>query len=153
QSETEESPDIDETSEVADLFGDAATRMGGPKGATPVNDAAGVNSASDGSGASVNGATPGVEAVVATIETLRKRGFGRLLTDPSTAGAVVFDEMDPAKLNDRSPLRVVVDRVQLGTRVQDDTASDEVRRRLTDSIETAYMEGGGAAWAIEVPAP
>ena len=36
-------------------------------------------------------------------------------------------------------LQVVVDRVQLG--------GDDMRQRLTDSIETAYREGGGAAWA------
>jgi excinuclease ABC subunit A len=39
---------------------------------------------------------------------------------------------------------VVVDRVQLG--------GDDTRQRLTDSIETAYREGGGAAWAIEMAA-
>ena len=39
-------------------------------------------------------------------------------------------------------LKVVVDRVQLG--------SDDARQRLTDSIETAYLEGGGAAWTLEL---
>ena len=29
---------------------------------------------------------------------------------------------------------------------------DEARARLTDSIETAYREGGGAAFAVELPA-
>ena len=37
---------------------------------------------------------------------------------------------------------MVVDRVAV---------DDEARARLTDSIETAYREGGGAAFAIEVP--
>ena len=37
-------------------------------------------------------------------------------------------------------LQVVVDRVQLG--------GEDERQRLTDSIETAYREGGGAAWAV-----
>ncbi len=37
---------------------------------------------------------------------------------------------------------MVVDRVQV-------SGSDEDRQRLTDSIETAYREGGGAAWAVE----
>ena len=30
---------------------------------------------------------------------------------------------------------------------------DDIRQRLTDSIETAYREGGGAAWAVELPSP
>ena len=36
-------------------------------------------------------------------------------------------------------LQVVVDRVQI--------SGEDLRQRLTDSIETAYLEGGGAAWA------
>jgi excinuclease ABC subunit A len=44
---------------------------------------------------------------------------------------------------------VVVDRVQLN--------GEDLRQRLTDSIETAYLEGGGAAWAFrtnpESPVP
>jgi excinuclease ABC subunit A len=44
-------------------------------------------------------------------------------------------------------LQVVADRVQVSG---DATA---LRQRLTDSIETAYLEGGGAAWAIEVGEP
>ena len=46
---------------------------------------------------------------------------------------------------DRPTLQVVVDRVQLG-------AQSDLRQRLTDSIETAYLEGGGAAWAVAVAA-
>ena len=80
-------------------------------------------------------------AVAATIETLRRKGFGRLLVDDR---AVAFDEIEAAALAGRSTLQVVVDRVQVG--------GEETRQRLTDSIETAYREGGGAAWAIEVPA-
>jgi excinuclease ABC subunit A len=85
---------------------------------------------------------PGAAAVAATIETLRRKGFGRLLIDDR---AVAFDEIDPATFKDRSTLQVVVDRVQLN--------GDEIRQRLTDSIETAYLEGGGAAWAIEISNP
>src|SRR5262245_6604543 len=77
-------------------------------------------------------------AVAATIEGLRKKGFARLLVD---ARAVAFDDIDPATLPDRSMLKVVVDRIQLG--------DEDLRQRLTDSIETAYLEGGGAAWAVE----
>src|SRR5204862_5669725 len=38
----------------------------------------------------------------------------------------------------------VVDRIK---------GAPEARTRITDSIETAYAEGGGAAWAIELPDP
>ena len=41
-------------------------------------------------------------------------------------------------------LQVVVDRLQI--------SGDDLRQRLTDSIETAYLEGGGAAWAVELGA-
>ena len=50
--------------------------------------------------------------------------------------------MDAAALADLQMLQVVVDRVQLGT--------EDLRQRLTDSIETSYLEGGGAAWAVEI---
>jgi excinuclease ABC subunit A len=30
-------------------------------------------------------------------------------------------------------------------------SGEDLRQRLTDSIETAYLEGGGAAWAVESP--
>jgi excinuclease ABC subunit A len=54
----------------------------------------------------------------------------------------VFDDIDPKAIAGRPLLQVVVDRVQLG--------GDEVVQRLTDSIETAYREGGGAAWALQL---
>jgi excinuclease ABC subunit A len=79
-------------------------------------------------------------AVAASIDALKRKGFGRLLVD---GRAVSFDELNAASLADRQVLQVVVDRVQVGT----DAA--ELRQRLTDSIETAYLEGGGAAWAVE----
>jgi excinuclease ABC subunit A len=80
---------------------------------------------------------PQVRAIAATIASLRKKGFARLLID---GRAVPFDDVDPASLGDRAMLQVLVDRVQL--------TGDDQRQRLTDSIETAYLEGGGAAWAI-----
>jgi excinuclease ABC subunit A len=90
-------------------------------------------------------AGPPAAAVTATIENLRKKGFARLLVD---GRAVALDDVNPASLADRSVLRVVVDRVQLdGPGGQ---ADEGQRQRLTDSIETAYLEGGGAAWAVEV---
>jgi excinuclease ABC subunit A len=80
-------------------------------------------------------------AIAETIDTLRKKGFGRLLID---GRAVPFDDVDQKTLVGRSTLQVVVDRVQLGTDDQD--------QRVTDSIETAYREGGGGAWAEQIVA-
>jgi excinuclease ABC subunit A len=80
------------------------------------------------------------EAITVTIDALKRKGFGRLLVD---GRAVSFDEVTAAALADRQLLQVVVDRVQISA----DAA--ELRQRLTDSIETAYLEGGGAAWAVE----
>jgi len=88
-----------------------------------------------------------VDAVADTIAALRRKGFGRVFVDPSTGlgagGAVSLEDVDIAQLRDRSMLQVIVDRVKVGS---------DVRARLTDSIETAYAEGGGAAFAIELPA-
>jgi excinuclease ABC subunit A len=78
-------------------------------------------------------------AITATIAALRKKGFARLLVDDR---AVTIEDVDPQALRDRATLQVVVDRVQLN--------GDDLRQRLTDSIETAYLEGGGAAWAVPV---
>src|SRR5206468_4191222 len=64
-----------------------------------------------------------VNAVVATIAELRKKGFGRLLVD---GRAVAFDEVDAKAVAGKPLLQVVVDRIQIG--------GDEVRQRLTDSI-------------------
>jgi excinuclease ABC subunit A len=79
-------------------------------------------------------------AVSATIEGLRRRGFGRLLIDGQ---ALAFDDIDPASLIGQTMLAVVVDRVRVDA---------DVRARLTDSIETSYREGGGAAFAVVLEA-
>jgi excinuclease ABC subunit A len=84
---------------------------------------------------------PGAAAIASATEALRRKGFGRLLVD---GRAITIDEIDPAALANQSILKVVVDRVQLG--------GEDLRQRLTDSIETAYLEGGGAAWAVELQA-
>jgi excinuclease ABC subunit A len=84
--------------------------------------------------------------IAGMIDSLRKKGFARLLVD---GHAVTFDDLQPATLADRALLQVIVDRVQLSSEA---SASAQQRQRLTDSIETAYHEGGGAAWAVS-PAP
>src|SRR5256885_1478105 len=84
-------------------------------------------------------ASASASAIASTIAALRKKGFARLLVGDR---AVAIDDVDVSSLPDRTLLKVVVDRVQV-------TADADFRQRLTDSIETAYVEGGGAAWAIE----
>ena len=88
------------------------------------------------------------DSVAETLASLRRKGFGRLYVDPSTAlgagGTVNLDDVDPATLRDRPVLQVIVDRIKVDA---------DARVRLTDSIETAYTEGGGAAFAIQVDLP
>ena len=79
-----------------------------------------------------------VSALRETIDSLGRRGFRRLLVDGQ---AVSLEDVDAAGLAGRPTLQVVVDRVQV---------DPEVRPRLTDSIETAYREGGGAAFALQL---
>ena len=76
--------------------------------------------------------------VAAAIGALRKKGFGRLIIDGRAVG---FDDVDAGVLADRTRLEVVVDRLQVGP---------DLLGRVTDSVETAYMEGGGSAFAMEV---
>ena len=94
-------------------------------------------------------AIPG-DPVSAAVAGLRKRGFGRIIVadevDPDGRGGrggrvVRLDEVDPARLAGRRSLRIVVDRVQV---------KPDLLGRMTDSIETAYLEGGGSAFALEV---
>ena len=120
-----EAPEVDELAEVADENGDDAPI---PKDTLFSSEAR-------------RPALP-PSAIVATIESLRKKGFARLFVDGRAVG---FDDVDAAALTDRSTLQVVVDRLQLN--------GEDLRQRLTDSIETAYLEGGGAAWAMQLPNP
>ncbi len=76
-----------------------------------------------------------------TLAALRRKGFGRLYVDGET---VSLEDVVPSSLKDRQVLQVIVDRIKL-------TGGDgDLRTRLTDSIETAYTEGGGAGFAMEV---
>jgi excinuclease ABC subunit A len=84
-------------------------------------------------------AAENAEATIrATLDTLRRKGFGRVLLDGQP---VAVEDAEWAKLRNKSTLQVVVDRIKI---------DPEQRARLTDSIEIAYLEGGGAAWAIEL---
>ena len=78
------------------------------------------------------------------IDALRRKGFRRIVVD---GRAVSFEDVAVDSLVGQAPLCVVVDRVTVGP----DSLS-----RLTDSVETAYLEGGGTAFALELgtqPAP
>ena len=87
------------------------------------------------------------DPVSAAVASLRKRGFARIIVDDgdgadAAGGRVVrLDEVDPARLAGRRSLRIVLDRVRVGP---------DLLGRMTDSIETAYLEGGGSAFALEV---
>jgi excinuclease ABC subunit A len=80
-----------------------------------------------------------VDPVAETLAALRRKGFGRLYVDGQT---VSLEDIDPATLKDQQSLQVIVDRLKI---------EGDLRTRLTDSIETAYVEGGGAAFAIQLP--
>jgi excinuclease ABC subunit A len=72
------------------------------------------------------------------LENLRRKGFGRLLVGDQ---AVTFEDVDAKTLKKLTVLRVVVDRIKVAA---------DARTRITDSVETAYSEGGGSAWALEL---
>ena len=97
---------------------------------------AGAASARDAS--STEGETGSQTPVAAAIGALRKKGFGRLIIDGRAVG---FDDVDSGALADRTDLQVVVDRLKVGP---------DLLGRVTDSVETAYQEGGGSAFAMEV---
>jgi excinuclease ABC subunit A len=101
--------------------------------ATPASDAETVEEAE---ALALEPVAKSVDPIAVALDTLRKRGYGRLLIDGQ---AVSFDEIDRASLKSRSALEVVVDRLRI---------EGDMRSRLTDSIETSYREGGGAAFAV-----
>ena len=97
---------------------------------------AGAVSARDAS--STEGESESQTPVAAAVGALRKKGFGRLIIDGRAVG---FDDVDPGVLADCTELQVVVDRLKVGP---------DLLGRVTDSVETAYQEGGGSAFAVEV---
>ena len=74
----------------------------------------------------------------AAVDALRRKGFGRLLVD---GVAKTFEDLTPADYEGRPSLAVVVDRLRVDA---------EVRARVTDAVEIAYQEGGGAAWVVQL---
>jgi excinuclease ABC subunit A len=81
-----------------------------------------------------------IDPIAETIAALRRKGFGRLFVSGRT---VSLEDVETASLRDQHTLQVIVDRLKI---------DGDLRARLTDSIETAYVEGGGAAFAIQLPA-
>ncbi|HXW05106.1 MAG TPA: excinuclease ABC subunit UvrA [Vicinamibacterales bacterium] len=79
-----------------------------------------------------------VDPMAETLAALRRKGFGRLLVDGQ---AVALEDVNPAALKDRTTIQVIVDRLKI---------EGDLRARLTDSIETAYAEGGAAAFAVQL---
>ncbi len=94
----------------------------------------------DGDDGLFDGAPPETP-LVSTLNTLRRRGFGRLLVDGRTV-ALEDAAADPA-LADATTLAVIVDRLKV---------TADARTRVVDAIETAFGEGEGAAFAIEADA-
>ncbi len=76
-----------------------------------------------------------------TLETLRRRGFTRVRLDGTLQ---MLADVPMSALEGRTSLEVIVDRIKIGP---------DIVTRLTDSLEVAYQEGGGAAFAIEAPEP
>ena len=74
----------------------------------------------------------------ALFDVLRRKGFRRVVRD---GRAVDLDDIDPEELAGETALDVLVDRIQVGP---------DMLSRLTDSVETAYREGGGMAFALDV---
>jgi excinuclease ABC subunit A len=88
--------------------------------------------------ASIPGNGKAADPISETLNTLQRRGYGRLFVDGQ---AITLDDVDRAALRGRTSLEVIVDRLKV---------EGDLRGRLTDSIETSYREGGGAAFA-QVP--
>ena len=105
--------------------------------ATPGHGGTAGHGGQSGHGGGNGGGNGQAAAVSAMLDGLRRKGFGRVLAG---GRAVPFDQADISVLAGEGALQVIVDRIQV--------APDSLGR-LTDSIETGYQEGGGAAFAIE----
>ena len=79
-----------------------------------------------------------MSSVERAFDGLRRKGFRRVVVDNQARS---LEDIDLTALEGQLTLRVVVDRVKVGP---------EVLSRITDSVETAYLEGGGTAFALEV---
>ena len=71
----------------------------------------------------------------------RRCGRTGSVVSSSRAGRSALRMSIPARWRTAPSLQVVVDRLQVGP---------DLLGRVTDSVETAYLEGGGSAFAIEV---
>jgi len=91
-------------------------------------------------GLGMSNAGPTPASLTFTLNELRRKGFHRLYVNGRT---VMVDDISPADLRDQSTLKVIIDRIKL---------EGDMRGRLTDSVELAYREAGGTAFAIEDPA-
>jgi excinuclease ABC subunit A len=78
------------------------------------------------------------DGIGSMLDTLRRKGFGRVRLGGRTLS---LEEVDPAALRDQPSVQVIVDRLRI---------EGDLRARLTDSIEIAYLEGGGAAFAVQL---
>ena len=121
------------------LLGFEFPLVASPDGGEIGTDEPGAERAAPARDASAPEATGGQETPVeVAVGALRRKGFGRLMIDGRAVG---FDDVDLGLLADRSSLQIVVDRVTVGP---------DLLGRVTDSVETAYLEGGGSAFAREV---
>jgi excinuclease ABC subunit A len=85
------------------------------------------------------GDAPVLDPLAETLDTLRRRGFSRLLVDGRTLG--LEEAAGLPGLKDAASLAVIVDRLKI---------APDVRTRLVDSIETSFHGGEGAAFAVAV---
>ena len=85
------------------------------------------------------------------VENLRALGFQRVLSDGESVRLDEAGAEDAEKLGhdlaDRSELLVVVDRLRTAES-DDESAREELRGRLADSLATAFAEGEGEAIAV-----
>jgi excinuclease ABC subunit A len=128
---------------LPDVVVDAVSSVQEADAATCDSSRPAADDAAEGDGTAPAPLTSGrvADAVRQALDTLRRKGFGRLIV---AGQAVTLEEVDVRDVASASSLQVVVDRLQI---------DDDLRPRLTEAIEMAYQEGGGAAWGLEMPRP